>query len=176
MTSKGYEMILEAARAAGLTNEPGAKPSPATPMFNRAERDEVAYVPHGDPAMEAAFRKARAKLPGFLALAKVPLAGMEGFAVKVAIADGCDTEYFWIHPFTQTGEQFSGRLNNTPSSSTLGLQKGDSITFIAHDIVDWTYVERGAMRGNYTARALLKNASQAEKDAFKRQFGLDGDL
>ena len=176
MTSKGYKMILEAARAAGLTDDPGAKPSRATPIYDKAERDEVAYVRHGDPVMEDAFRKARAKLPGFLALAKVPLPGMDGFAVKVALADGCDIEYFWIHPFAQNGEQFSGRLNNTPSSSALGLQKGDQITFIAHDIVDWTYMERGAMRGNYTARALLKNASQAEKDAFKRQYGLDGDL
>jgi uncharacterized protein YegJ (DUF2314 family) len=176
MTSKGYEMILEAARAAGLNGTPGARPSSATPIYHKAQRDEVAYVRHDDPAMEDAFRKARAKLPGFLALAKVPLAGMEGFAVKVAIADGCDTEFFWIHPFTQTGDQFSGCLNNTPSSPALGLQKGDSITFSAQDIVDWTYVERGAMRGNYTARALLKNASQAEKDAFKRQFGLEGDL
>lgn len=176
MTSKGYEMILEAARAAGLSDGHGARPGPATPILNRAERDEVAYVQHGDPAMEDAFRKARAKLPGFLALAKVPLAGMEGFAVKVAIADGCDTEYFWIHPFTQKGDQFSGRLNNSPSSLTLGLQKGERITFTAHDIVDWMYMERGAMRGNYTARALLKNASQTEKEAFRRQFGLDGDL
>jgi uncharacterized protein YegJ (DUF2314 family) len=176
MTSKGYEMILEAAKAAGLTNERGAKSSSATPMIDKDVRSEIVYVQHGDPTMEAAFQRARAKLPGFLALAKVPLAGMEGFAVKIGIPDGCDTEYFWIHPFTQVGNQFSGRLNNAPSSSTIKFRKGDRITFTERDIVDWMYMERGAMRGNYTTRALMKNASQAEKDAFKRQFGIEGDL
>ena len=175
MTTKGYEMILEAARAAGLSDRPRTSLSPGS-IVEKARYDEVAYVAHGDPAMEDAFRKARAKLPSFLALAKVPLAGMEGFAVKVAIADGCDTEYFWIHPFTQKGEQLSGVLNNTPSSPAIRLQKGDRINFMERDIVDWMYMERGAMRGNYTARALLKNASQTEKEAFRRQFGFDGEL
>ncbi len=36
------------------------------------------------------------------------------FAVKVGISEGKQTEYFWITDFTRTGDQFSGKIGNTP--------------------------------------------------------------
>jgi hypothetical protein len=101
-TSQGYAILLNAAAAARR------QPRPATgqSLVAKAERDELAYVAEGDPAMAEAIRAARATLPEFLTLAKYPKRGMEGFSVKVAIREGCEAEYFWIHPFEHAGKLF----------------------------------------------------------------------
>ena len=100
---------------------------------------------------------------------------MEGFSVKVAIREGCEAEYFWIHPFDHAGKYFYGRLNNTPRA--LGHVKiGDQISFTEIEIVDWMYMDNGAMKGNYSARAMLKSAPREQQEAFKKRFGLDLDF
>ena len=53
-------------------------------------------------------------MPDFLSTAAAPKAGMDGFAVKVAIREGDNAEYFWITPFTDKDGEFSGAINNTP--------------------------------------------------------------
>ena len=45
-----------------------------------------------------------------------------------------------------------------------------------HEIVDWTYMDAGKMKGNYTARALLRKDSKEEREAFERRYGLDRDF
>ena len=156
-----------------------AKAAARTPVVNslaaKAERDELKLVADNDPTMAAAMAKARATLPKFLELAQSPRPGMEGFAVKVAIQGDCGAEYFWIYPFTYVQGAFSGRLNNTPRSIT-HVKMGDQFTFSEGEIVDWMYMDRERMHGNYTARAMLKNASPEERAAFRKRFGLDPDF
>src|SRR5437588_2487952 len=112
--------------------------------------------------MAQAMRKARETLPDFLAMAANPKPGAEGFAIKFAVREGEDVEYFWIHPFQQKGEQFSGRIDNRPRT-VHGVTFGQTVTFSQNEIVDWMYMDNNRMRGNYTVRALLKNASPAER-------------
>jgi uncharacterized protein YegJ (DUF2314 family) len=171
MTSKGFATLLDAAKTVGLTERPPSGES----ILDKAERDELAIVANGDPLMAAAMRKARATLAEFLALAGNPGPTMEGFAVKVAIHEGCEAEYFWIHPFAHQAGRFSGHLSNTPRSLAR-VKAGDAITFSENEIVDWTYMDGDKMKGNYTARALLKKASWQEQEDFKKRFGLDIDF
>jgi uncharacterized protein YegJ (DUF2314 family) len=119
--------------------------------------------------------KARKTLPDFLELAAAPKPGMEGFAVKVAIREGDDAEYFWITPFTDKDGAFSGAINNTPRS-VRSVKLGQTITFGQSEIVDWMYMDGNAMKGNYTACALLKSAPKQQQDEFKKRFGLDCDF
>ena len=170
-TATGFAIILGAATAAGLT----PRPTPAQTILDKAERDELAFVAMNDPVMAAAIRKARAALPEFLALAQNPTGKAEGFAVKVAVRDRGGEEYFWIHPFEQRGRKFTGLLNNTPRALRT-VRAGDKITFTESEIVDWMYMDGGAMKGNYSARALLKSAPASEREAFRKRFGLDPDF
>src|SRR5262247_3331922 len=55
----------------------------------------------GNPVMAEAMGKARATLPEFLALARAPRPSTTDFAVKVAVRDGGNTEFFWITPFKE---------------------------------------------------------------------------
>lgn len=171
MTSTGYAMLLGAAVTAGLSTQPAA----AQTITQKAERDELAIVAKSDPAMAKAMSKARQTLPDFLDVAAAPKPGTEGFAVKVAIREGDNAEYFWVTPFTDKDSEFSGAINNTPRE-VHSVKLGQTITFNRSEIVDWMYLDGGKMQGNYTACALLKSASKQEAEEFKKRFGLDCDF
>ena len=150
-------------------------PVAAQTVTEKAERGEVAIVAKSDPVMGAAMHRAQAELPGFLALSTEPKPGMEGFAVKVAIREGEEAEYFWIAPFSANGRQFSGAINNEPRA-VHSVKLGQTITFDQSEIVDWMYFDNGAMKGNYTAYAVLKSTPVHEADEFKRRFRFSCDF
>lgn len=100
---------------------------------------------------------------------------MEGFAVKIAMLADNGAEFFRIHPFVHVDERFIGQVNNTPCSA-MDLKMGDTVSFVRNEIVDWTYMDAGQMKGNYSARAILKSAPPQDRNAFKRRFGLDFDF
>jgi uncharacterized protein YegJ (DUF2314 family) len=166
----GYAVLLGAAAAVGLATAPTAQT-----VTEKAERDEVAIVAKDDPVMAEAMRRARATLPDFLALAAAPKPGMRLFAVKVAIHEGNNAEYFWIDPFTNSDGKFSGRINNRPDTVHT-VKLGQIITFRQSEIVDWMYMDGDTMKGNYTACALLKSAPRDEVAEFKKRFGLACDF
>ena len=162
-TAKGFAEILDAARRAGLTPSETAK------------QGSLLYLALNDPLISAAVQSARDSLPRFLALARRPGPAMERFAVKIALLGDGGPEYLWISPFAHVGDRFIGQVNST-TSTFARLEKGNSITFGRHDIVDWMYVDAGVMRGNHSARAILKAALPRDRAAFKRRFGLEFDF
>ena len=109
----------------------------------------------------------------FLALAASPRAGTLGYALKVAISDGRNTEYFWVNRFSNSGSTFNGNLGNQPR--LVKLYKFDErIQFDRSQIVDWTYLDakNKRMMGNFTACALLSKESPADAEVFKQRYGL----
>jgi uncharacterized protein YegJ (DUF2314 family) len=163
--------LVTAAILAGVT----ANPVAAQSVMEKVARDEIAVVADTDPDMAAAMRKARATLTDFLNLASAPRPGTDDFAVKVAIREGEHAEYFWIAPFKNSDGRFSGEINNTPRS-VHSVKMGQTITFAQSDIVDWLYIDKGMMKGNYTACVLLKSAPPSEAEEFKKHFGLNCDF
>jgi uncharacterized protein YegJ (DUF2314 family) len=145
----------------------------AQSISERAKRDDITIVPDSDPDMAEAFRKARATLPGFLALAKSPPPGTTGFAVKVAIRDSRNTEYFWINPFAEHGGYFSGPIDNEPRLVT-NVQLDQVWKFKQSEIVDWTYLDMTKRRsfGNFTTCAMLKHEPVAEAEKLRKTYGL----
>jgi uncharacterized protein YegJ (DUF2314 family) len=143
----------------------------AETLLERAERDGIAYVAKDDAEMAAAMRKARETLPGFLKLARAPQPTMRGFAVKVAVLEGDDAEFFWITPFEQRKNEFAGRINNTPQL-VKKVKFGQTIPFRAEEIVDWLYQDGGTMQGNFTACVLLRREPRDEAEKFMKYLGL----
>jgi uncharacterized protein YegJ (DUF2314 family) len=144
----------------------------AQTTLEKARNDDVALVPDDDPAMAAAFKKARDSLEEFLALAGDPPPGTDYYAVKVGIDEGDQTEFFWITPFAAEGDSFVGQVNNTPRLVS-NVREGEVIRFEREEIVDWTYDEGGKTRGNFTACALLTHESPEEAAQFMAEYGLD---
>jgi uncharacterized protein YegJ (DUF2314 family) len=145
--------------------------------LDKAKNDELAFVPKNDPAMARAFDKARATLDQFLRLLRDAPLQVQSPAVKVGIADGDQTEFFWIAKLEQNGERFSGLITNQPRLVKT-VRTGQRYEFARSQIVDWMYVDARSnkMMGNYTACALLTREPPDQAAAFKRQYGLDCDV
>jgi uncharacterized protein YegJ (DUF2314 family) len=142
-------------------------------LMDRVKRDEIAHMSSEVPAMRRAFEQAKASLDSFLAKAKAPAAGTDSYALKVAISDGQNTEYFWVVDFAGQGERFTGVLNNEPRL-VMKHRHGEKIAFRRDQIADWTYMDANNRRthGNFTACALLTKEPPAQAAEFKRQYGL----
>ena len=154
-----------------------ATPVCAQGRTTRGKTDE-ASAPKIDPGMELAFRKARASLDQFLELARVPPAHLRGFALKVGITEDPDlVEYFWINDFSQTGDSFSGRINNRPLL-VKRVRSGRVHEFQRADIVDWTYIdtETRTIHGNFTACAQLARKPSDVASEVRQKFGLLCDI
>jgi uncharacterized protein YegJ (DUF2314 family) len=103
-----------------------------------------------------------------------PRATITSFAVKIAIPEGNDAEFFWVSPFKRRETDFVGRINNTPRT-VKSVKLGQFIVFGEDDILDWLYHENGRMHGNFTACAILKREPVQQAQAFMKKFGLNCD-
>ncbi len=157
-------LALAAAVLAGSTVRAG--------LLDAARDGRVVMVPSGDPAMTAAFAKARASLDGFLARLASSSPGAEGYAIKIPIGDRGEVEYFWLIDLTQNGDKLSGVVNNRPET-VRNVEKGQTIAFRKSDVVDWMYFDKGKMIGNFTACAMLSKESVQTRASFRREYGLD---
>ena len=123
--------------------------SVAEDIVERAAQDEVSLIPHDDPTMAKAMKLARDTLPTFLARYKNPHPGQASFAVKIGVRDRGEVEYFWVNQFVKTKDgAYSGVLNNEPRIVT-NVKFGQQIAFAEDEIVDWTYIDNGKMKGNF---------------------------
>jgi uncharacterized protein YegJ (DUF2314 family) len=149
----------------------------AQSTLERSKRDEIVRMGDNDPAMAKAFAKAKTTLDQFLLIAKSPAPNTKSYAVKVAISDSRETEYFWILPFTQEGDTFRGQLNNTPRL-VKHVAFGQEIRFTKSEIVDWMYVDAAhrRMHGNFTACALMTKDKPEDAERARRAYGLECDL
>ncbi|MBX3498442.1 MAG: DUF2314 domain-containing protein [Alphaproteobacteria bacterium] len=145
----------------------------AQSALERARRDEIVSMSDSDPAMAAAFAKARAGLDGFLALLDKPPPDTRLYAVKLLVRDGEKGEYFWVTDLARSGDRFTGQINNTPRSVTT-VREGQVMTFGREEIRDWMYVDdrRRRMVGNFTLCALLTRESRKNAEEMKRATGL----
>jgi uncharacterized protein YegJ (DUF2314 family) len=145
----------------------------AQSISEKAQNDEVIVRDNSDPAMRKALAHAAQTLPDFLKLAADPKPGTTSYALKVAISDGRNTEYFWVNKFGREGRSFVGTLSNEPRLVKIH-RNDDRITFTENQIVDWMYIDdiNRRMVGNFTACALLSKEPPAQAAAFKRQYGL----
>jgi len=170
MRSIAVSVVLTAALTAPICGNPVI----AETFIEKSERDELSWVRSNDPDMAEAMRKARATLPEFLALARAPRPSTTDFAVKVAVRDGGNTEFFWITPFKERDGRFTGSINNVPRWVNT-VKFGQSFDFSEREIADWLYMDGGKMKGNYTACALLKREPKEQAEAAKKRLGHECD-
>ena len=150
---------------------PGA-PSAAETLSQKAEADKTVKVATGDPAMAAAFDRARTTLPSFFDTLAHPAPTMENFAVKVGLPAPQGTEYVWLSsPSLQDG-QIHGTINNEREYAT-DYHEGQRVQLPEKFIVDWMYVDAGRMKGNFTACAIASKLSQKERRQFEQEYRID---
>ncbi|MGQ9425768.1 YegJ family protein [Gilvimarinus sp. F26214L] len=129
-----------------------------------------------DPQMQAAYDKARKTLDYFLGVANDPPPDTQGFSVKVGVQDNDLTEFFWVYPFDQEEEGFTGRINSEPQLVD-NVFKGEIVSFQRGQIVDWTFEDTATeiMHGNYTGCVLLEREAPENAAQFQELYGLNCD-
>jgi uncharacterized protein YegJ (DUF2314 family) len=145
--------------------------------LDRAAKDELVFMRDQEPAMQKAFARAAETLDEFLQKSKQASANHTSFALKVAVSQGADTEYFWVNSFVDKGDgAFEGNIGNEPRMVKT-VQFGQRYAFPRSHIVDWTYIDKEQRRmvGNFTLCALLTKESKRDADAMKQRFKLDCD-
>jgi uncharacterized protein YegJ (DUF2314 family) len=146
----------------------------AQSINDKVANDEVSMVQEDDAAMLKAFAKARATLDAFLAQVDSKDAALESPALKVKVEHRGNVEYFWVTQFARSGKGFVGYLANEPRLVS-NVRFGQRYKFSREDIYDWTYVDAatGALKGNFTACALLVHETPEAARQFKEENQLE---
>jgi uncharacterized protein YegJ (DUF2314 family) len=146
-------------------------------ITERAQSDTVQNVKADDPAMLAAFAKARQTLDSFLGRLAAKDPAITEPVLKIKIEDGDAVEYFWVASPTVKGDLYSGTIANDPELVHT-VHNGQLISFPKSQIYDWSYqdAKTGKRAGNFTACALLTHEPPESAAEFRRTYHLDCDL
>ena len=169
MRSTLVVLVAAALLASGLTC--------AQSVSEKADKGDIVFMRNEEPAMQKAFARARESLDGFLAKARAGSPAHTSFAMKVAISEAGNTEYFWVNNFAEKADgSFEGNIANE-ARMVKRIRFGQRHGFPRAHIVDWTYVDEGTrgMVGNFTLCALLTKEPAAQAEAMKTRFKLDCD-
>lgn len=148
----------------------------ADSITQKAQNDELSFIPEDDPDMAKVMIHAKSTLSDFFALKDNPSNTQQNFSIKIAIVDGKNEEFFWVGRFKEISSgDYVGILDNEPRT-VKNVTKGQEINFKENDIVDWLYIENGNMKGNFTACALLKREPVSDQEEFKRAYGLECEI
>lgn len=129
--------------------------------------DKVVGVSGEDAEMNAAIAKARAGLSTFWTAKEKPAENVDGFALKVRIADGGLIEHFWLVDVAKDGDGYHGTINNMPNL-VKSVKLGQRFRFAEDQISDWMFMRNGKIVGNETMRPLLKQLSPDEAERFRK--------
>ncbi|MGH1470897.1 MAG: DUF2314 domain-containing protein [Cellvibrionaceae bacterium] len=130
-----------------------------------------------DKDMQKAFNRARKTLNDFFNIAKTQPEGTQGYSLKIGITQGEHTEFFWVYPFEETEEGFSARINNQPKIID-SVFKGEIVSFVRGQIVDWTYdnKEANTLHGNFTGCVDVNREAPDNAEQFMKLYGLNCDF
>jgi uncharacterized protein YegJ (DUF2314 family) len=123
--------------------------------------DSIVFVEH-DEELEAASRRARAKLPALRSRFSRGLAPGEILHVKAPFTtpDG-DQEWMWVEVISWKGNNISGLLQNEPDDVP-GLHAGQLVAVSESEVFDYIFTRAdGSLEGNETG-AIIEKAGNAQ--------------
>lgn len=121
-------------------------------------------------ALALATTRARETLPDFLDRFAHPEPGDEAFHFKVRLRDENGEEYIWLSEMQVTDTHLKGIITNVPLV-VKNVQVGDAYSCLKSEIIDWMYVAKGKMRGNFTLRATLPDMDETKARRIREKVG-----
>ncbi|WP_434779140.1 YegJ family protein [Neisseria sp. Ec49-e6-T10] len=139
--------------------------------------DPVVYFKHDDKAMNKAIQTARTTFHQFeKAFNENDTNQYSGFTIKVGFpTQSGSKEHIWVSDIQYDKKNYSGIIYNTPVEN-VGFEYGDTITAIEQNqISDWMFTDTKTNKtyGGYTVRVMRDAMSDAEKQAFDQETGLN---
>jgi uncharacterized protein YegJ (DUF2314 family) len=133
------------------------------------------HVPSEDPALAAAYARARATFGYFWREQSwehrriVP--GLDLAAVKAAFADGDTVEHLWVGDVAFDGITLTGTAINEPFELTT-VRAGDAVAIDLDDLEDWMFAIGGVVHGGHTIAVIRASLGRRERRAHDRGWGL----
>lgn len=137
-----------------------------------AAEDKTVAVDSENAEMNAAISKARASIAGFWDKLSNHAANEEGFAVKLKLSDGTNTEHFWCGTILGTPADTTCVIDNAPEAVKT-VQFGQRIPIDADLISDWMYLRDGRIVGGETIRVLLNYLPPEEASDLRARLSED---
>lgn len=138
--------------------------------------DDFVLVKREDARMNAAFKKARSTLDGFLRLVDKGRNQSAIYGAYVKIEDGGKTEYLWVTDVQKHKDFYIGYVISRPRL-VKNVKEGDTIGYEVSDIFDWQHYDKvkKVTRGAFTTCVLLDPRSP-EDAAYAKEIGLKCEL
>jgi uncharacterized protein YegJ (DUF2314 family) len=128
--------------------------------------DKVISVADDDKDMNNDILRARSSLPAFWDKFAKPESDEAGFAVKLWITDGKNTEHFWCGQLKGDATKASCAIDNEPQT-VFTVKAGQRVKIDPAQISDWMYQKNGKIKGGQTIRALLPKLPEAEAAQYR---------
>lgn len=145
---------------------PPAAPGKSETAPRPVNENVVAYHT-GDPAMNAAKKKARETLPRFLELIEAGASGT--YTIKFPLTQNGETEHIWMQLTDYRDGTFVGLLANDPVNGTK-YKMGDRMEVEKADVEDWMVRTGSEIYGGYTARVALNDMPKEEAEKYLKMF------
>ncbi len=133
----------------------------------RSGQPPVTYVSESDPKMSAAIKKAQDTVDEFIPALNSPKPTSSGFAVKMPVTDGKNTEHMWVSQVSFKDGKFNGVLGNEPDTVKT-FKLGQPVEIAKNEISDWMYIDNSKLVGGYTLRVLRDSMPEKERAEFDR--------
>lgn len=120
----------------------------AATATNRVQR-----ITEASPELQAAVKRAKDELPGFLKQLRAPKPGQR-FAVRGRFMTANGPEFLWVREPRLDKETLVGILDERPIALQT-LKKGDEAKVKLADVADWLILDPdGTVHGRYTEEVL----------------------
>ncbi|MEO1407443.1 MAG: DUF2314 domain-containing protein [Pseudomonadota bacterium] len=108
-------------------------------------------------SLKAAMEESNTTIDVFWGHFGDPQPGEDGFRVKIAKeSDEYLRDYVWVEYLQENGGPNDWRgVVGIENGGNDRFTTGQTLEFVASDIVDWSYADNGKFRGSYTTRAML---------------------
>ncbi|QSB26253.1 YegJ family protein [Flavobacterium sp. CLA17] len=141
--------------------------------IERENQPTIYSVENDDKEMSEAIEKANQTLTDFNAVLSNPKIDVKSLKVKFETSDG-GGEHIWLTDIEYKNGRYSGILDNEPEYIT-EYKVGDKIEVDNSKISDWMYIENGKLFGGYTIKLLRTRMTEAEREQFDRESGMQID-
>lgn len=131
--------------------------------------DDFRLVNREDARMNAAFKKAKSTLGGFLKLVDRGRNKNSIYGAYVKIEDGGQVEYLWVTDVQKYKDFYIGYVVSSPRL-VKNVKGGDTIGYEVSDIFDWEHYDKvkKVTHGAFTTCALLDPASKEDAEYVKK--------
>lgn len=118
-----------------------------------------------DPSMRAAVTRAQNNVLHFEQHIARPGPGEKDFAVRMAVRENDEVEYFWLANTTWDGNVFRGEIDDEPDTVTT-VHIWQKMLCAPTDISDWMYVKDGRLVGGETIRVVRDRMTEDQRRRF----------